>query len=157
MEITNANWKEVLLRQGVELDCQDKVVFEVNGKVYSYRVESECLQIISPSRFTNDAIFKEIGLKTEDEVYDFCVNAYGYCPYPGFWPEYKYDDYDAATQVVIAIYKEIERLEFDGLVSTAKDGSVSVQENPTLTGAPIKDSDTIKITIKPIQTFKIVL
>lgn len=157
MEITNANWKEVLLRQGEELDHGDKVVFRVNGKVYSYLVQSCCLQIISPKLLTNDAVFKEIGLETEDQIFVFCRNHYSYCPARGFWPEYDEGDYSAATNVVIAIYEEIGRLEMNSLVSAAKDGSVLVQEDPTLTGASIKDSDTIKITIKPIQTFKIIL
>lgn len=154
MEVTNANWKEILIHQGKLLTYDDRVIFTLSGKTRCYRVDFTYLQGIN---CWNARILDDIGLTTDGSRSDFCFLYYGYSTPGGAWPEYHDKDYKAATQVVMAIYREIEKLELDSLVSTAQEGSISVQEGPISTEAPIKNIDTIKITIEPIQTFKIIL
>ena len=97
------------------LQVGDVVSFRVENKqgelVYlKYTVEDNFLRIkqdifdASPSdRYYNDEIFTILGL----DPYKFCSKYYGYEASSGIWPRYKDYDFEAATNVVKALYSVI--------------------------------------------------
>lgn len=55
----------------------------------------------------NDRIFNKLGIENPK---DFCKAYYGYPPNSGTWPEFRENDFSAATRVVKALFKVIENL-----------------------------------------------
>lgn len=107
------------------LQKDDVVVFQVVDKQgefvdFKYVVEETFLMIkrnisdVSPSvESCNDAIFRVLEL----DPYEFCSKHYGYTTYAGGWPYYKNYDYEAATNVVKALYSVINLITLSKLYS----------------------------------------
>lgn len=111
-----------ILREG------DIVNFHVNNKQgkfvdFKYVVEYNFLRAIqdvddiSPSATNrNDAIFTALGL----DAYEFCSKYYGYESKDGHWPFYKGYDFEAATNIVKALYSVINLIMLSKLYSKLK-------------------------------------
>lgn len=81
---------------------QDNDIVEIAGiryKVLSYNLS--CRQ----DGFINNEVFKRLGIPDKEK---YCEIAYGYPPRKGDWPEYKFEDYGAATRVVANLFKTWE-------------------------------------------------
>lgn len=82
---------------------EDDIVI-LNG--LTYQVRSSYLYLTAP--VANDKIFVDLNLDKEE----FCTKYYDYpgknCN-GGAWPEYKYNDYEAVTRVVKALFEIIEK------------------------------------------------
>jgi hypothetical protein len=94
----------------------DTIIFHVKNKQgefidLKYEVHSNFLMNIndfldvSPSdKYYNDEIFTILGL----DSHEFCSKYYGYKYIGGIWPCYKDYDFEAATNVVKALYTVID-------------------------------------------------
>ena len=99
-----------------DLDCRrlhedDIVIFHVKNKQgefvdLKYEVHSAFLNYMRNEYGVclNDAIFTTLGL----DPYEFCSKHYGYAAHNGNWPCYKEYDFEAATNVVKALYTVID-------------------------------------------------
>jgi len=83
------------------LKKDDEVLFTLKDHtVLRYSVKREYL---NNTGGLNSDIFRKLGLNKNK----FCKKHYGYSPKGGNWPQYRIYDYEAATRVVLALYKEI--------------------------------------------------
>lgn len=99
----------------------DHVIFLLNGKKFEYQVCSSHLSSIT-SGIPNDGIFNELHL---DKV-KFCESAYGYSQYgEGIFPQCKSDDYDALKYVIRALFREIERVSPEQVITVDNYKSIS--------------------------------
>jgi hypothetical protein len=97
---------------------RDIVIFHVKDKQgefvdlkyvveYNFLMTIQDVDDISPSdMYHNDAIFTELGLDPRE----FCSKYYGYESGYGRWPDYKDYDFEAATNVVKALYTLIDTM-----------------------------------------------
>lgn len=132
MEVTNANWKNLLIDQGRTLDFKDRIVFNFNGQSLAYHVATNHL---CGDNCCNDRIFSELYLPK----YTYCAKVYGYdVPDGSVWPSFHDNDYTAATKIVIALFKEIE-----------------AKEQPKCLEPEMKHN--VSITVESIQSIKIIL
>ena len=105
---------------------RDIVIFHVKNEHgefidLKYEVRSDFLMNIddildaSPSdRHYNDEIFTILGL----DAHEFCTKYYGYKSGNGIWPSYKEYDYEAATNVVKALYTLIDTTRMAPLIKS---------------------------------------
>jgi predicted DNA-binding ArsR family transcriptional regulator len=85
----------------------DKVIFIVNGKYLVYTVRDNHLSKSGVT--TNSTIFELLDL----DKYKYCSEKYRYNTESGSWPYYKYKDFNAATNLVLALFElcDIRELE----------------------------------------------
>ena len=77
----------------------DIVSFNVKDRELNYVVKNKYLDFSDPWR--NEAVFDELGLSK----FDLAEKEYGYKPGRGGWPDFKTGDFEAATRLVLAIYR----------------------------------------------------
>lgn len=95
MEYTMDNYEDLYDHT---LKFNDTVVFTVNDKDIGYRVSENHL---TQSHDINSKIFNALGL----DKYKYCSKEYGYDTNNGDWPCYKKGDYNAATNLVLALFE----------------------------------------------------
>lgn len=78
---------------------------EVNMLGIKHIVTHEHLN--AENAFLNRTVFKLLDLDTKK----MCAEFYGYSLYSGDWPEIHYQDYEALTRVVKALYEHIQGIE----------------------------------------------
>lgn len=107
-------------------------------------------------KYNNDKIFIILGI---ENVHTFCSNHYGYEATMGIWPEFKDDDFSAATRLVKALFKIIEDKK-DVKVSekSEKDKEVTInkplkEESKLSVLLPSKHRNIKQITIQKEITF----
>lgn len=83
-----------------ELKENDKVYFTVDHEVHQYIVGTTFL---NHTTRRNDGIFDALKM-TREENLALASNHYGYRADQGDWPEYKSNDFAAATRLVKALY-----------------------------------------------------
>lgn len=101
---------------GSTLEYGDHVYF---GAIY-YQVESRYLSFKRTNEYpigSNASIFEVLGLKKNT----FCSEHYRYPDTGGGWPECNNRDMDALTRVVLALYKEISKLDKTHYIKTPID------------------------------------
>lgn len=84
----------------------DKIVFDYNFKIVTYRVREKWLSC-DDHPLLESIIFKELGI---EEPISFCSNYYGYHARDvasEYWPDSEQYDYAALTRVVIALFNII--------------------------------------------------
>lgn len=99
--------------KGSTLEYGDHVYF---GAIY-YQVESRYLAFKRTDAYpfgSNASIFEALGLKKNT----FCSEHYMYPDTGGGWPECNDKDMDALTRVVLALYKEISKLDKTHYIKT---------------------------------------
>jgi hypothetical protein len=91
--------------EGCTLAVGDTVIFPgsmfVGKEIDTYTVHSTHLSHIHGA---NSSIFRRLGL----DKYRFCSEAYGYYVHTGAWPSFMSRDYEAATRVVLALYRVLQ-------------------------------------------------
>lgn len=102
---------------------RDIVIFHVKDKQgefvdLKYEVHSNFLMNILnitdtslSDKYLNDAVFTKLGL----DPHEFCTKYYGYGARDGIWPCYKDYDFEAATNVVKALYTLIDTMNSEWL------------------------------------------
>lgn len=83
-----------------ELDHGDKVSFKVGDKVHEYTVS---ITFLNHETARNEVVFNALGMTREQRL-AIASQHYGYRADQGDWPEYKSNDYAAATRLVKAVY-----------------------------------------------------
>lgn len=82
---------------------------------YNFLMAIQDVYNISPSdMYHNDAIFTELGLDPRE----FCSKYYGYESGDGRWPYYKDYDYEAASNIVKALYTLIDSTKMSPLIKS---------------------------------------
>jgi hypothetical protein len=84
----------------------DIVTFHLD-EIIKYRVNDNHISCIGPS--SNDYIFKQLGV----DRHSFCAQAYGYTAGGGDCPTYKLEDYEAASRLIEALYKECSKKQLE--------------------------------------------
>lgn len=90
------------------LDLADRVIFNLQGNEYEYIVDMHCLY--SASADSDTIIFEELNILNIDK---YAKNFYNYLVLgncDGEWPKYKCEDYEAATRLVLGLFKACEEL-----------------------------------------------
>lgn len=82
-------------------DCVQFKIPETN-KILNYTVHE---QFLASDKGLNTEIFDLLGI----DNYEIAGKCYGYTSYIGSWPEYKINDYKAATKLVLKLYEIIEK------------------------------------------------
>lgn len=127
---------------GNTLKGGDRVKF---GDVCLYRVELSYLEAFSPSLITNDYIFDYLAIDKEE----WASKHYGYDLRAGVWPSFEEEDYEAATRLVLALFKEFERqeeLKAKKTSESAKDsesGVCTYRSAKELRGKVLKEGDIV--------------
>lgn len=98
------------------LEENDKVIFTVNGKNLIYTVMDNHL---SEPGTTNSTIFKVLDL----DKYKYCSEKYRYNTESGNWPCYKYKDFNAATNLVLALFELCDKKQFQETKKECKEQS----------------------------------
>ena len=83
-----------------ELKENDKIYFTVDGEVHQYIVGASFLNHTTRQ---NDGIFDALGLEREEKL-ALASEHYGYRADQGDWPEYKSNDFAAATRLMKALH-----------------------------------------------------
>ena len=101
---TYSSYKEL---EGNTLRLTDKIEFKVKDKLYFYKVFSDHLSCIN--RAKNASIFTALDISDKNA---FAAHIYGYnvCrgTEPTAWPEYCFSDLEAATNIVLTLFKLCE-------------------------------------------------
>ena len=97
--ITN---KDDLYKPIKEGDC---VIFNIGDEQFIYKVNTNCLIYES---CPNDIIFKKLGMN-DTEKYLFASQHYGYISNIGGWPSSHDYHYEGLTNLVKALYEQIEK------------------------------------------------
>lgn len=101
---TYSSYKELV---GTVLTLKDDIKFKVKEEIYLYRVYSNHLSC--KNKAENDIIFTALNIPNKNA---FAAHIYGYtvCSGTGVtcWPEYNPDDYIAATNIVLTLFKLCE-------------------------------------------------
>ena len=101
---TYSSYKEL---EGNILRLTDEIRFEVKDKLYFYKVFSDHLSCINTAE--NDGIFTALNISDKNA---FAAHIYGYTicrgTEPTAWPEYCFSDLEAATNIVLALFKLCE-------------------------------------------------
>lgn len=88
------------------LELGDKVIFNLAGGLLGGRLEYTVFNKylnLDEGGVSNYKIFKLLDLAEGN----FCTEAYGYAPTGGSWPEYKWNDFAAATRCVDSINRHL--------------------------------------------------
>lgn len=102
MEITNGNWKQILIEQRRKLQWKDTVIFNIPKGNLVYTVHD---YFLCCNGRENAAIFNDLGLDKRS----LSLEHYGYDLECGDWPCSNNGDYEALTRLVIALYEKIEK------------------------------------------------
>lgn len=101
---TYSSYKELV---GTVLTLKDDIKFKVKEEVYLYRVYSNHLSC--KNKAENNSIFTALNISDKNA---FAAHIYGYTvcggTEPTAWPEYNPDDYIAATNIVLTLFKLCE-------------------------------------------------
>lgn len=101
---TYSSYKEL---EGNTLRLTDEIRFKVKNKPYFYKVFSDHLSCIN--RAENASIFTALNISNKNA---FAAHIYGYTvcrgTKPTAWPEYCFSDLEAATNIVLALFKLCE-------------------------------------------------
>lgn len=82
----------------------DKVIFDIYNEQFIYDVHPNCLTCVDDF---NDIIFEKLGMDTIKK-YAFASKQYGYSVDLGVWPVSHDYDYEGLTNLVRALYEQIE-------------------------------------------------
>lgn len=85
-----------------KVEYNSTVIFQVGGTRYTYRV---CTTHLAYGNGNNQTIFKVLGLDKKA----FCTQHYGYAVGDQDWPDYKYEDFAAASRVIDALQEECRK------------------------------------------------
>lgn len=92
---------------GKTLELGDYVVFNIQKSVIEYQVQEKFL--CNTALDINTTIFNKLGISDKNE---YAKNLYNYSIEFGLgaisWPEYKENDYEAATRLVLGLFKRCE-------------------------------------------------
>jgi hypothetical protein len=82
----------------------DQVIFNIGNEQFIYMVNTNCLTCVDDF---NDIIFEKLGMDTI-EKYAFASKQYGYNVNIGNWPASHDYDYEGLTNLVRALYEQID-------------------------------------------------
>lgn len=93
-----SSYKELLSHT---LKQDDIVKFTIKEECITYKVYTNFLHTFDAKFSDNDIIFNKLEIKNK---YNFCNHIYGYESASGDWPECKYDDYEALTNLCLVLF-----------------------------------------------------
>lgn len=102
------NYKNTTELIGETLKIGDTITFTNGKKTYKSTIRVSFLSSMTHGEAFNNKPLTLVGCNTKIQQYKFCEDAYGYKVGGGDWPEYDGGDMEAATRVVLAIFKKIE-------------------------------------------------
>lgn len=95
--------------KGKQLEFEDEVQFTINDEKLVYVVNHSCLSDLA--HFSNTIIFEKLNISDKNK---YASLIYGYMVVSGkgeyLWPEFRENDYKAATQLVCNLFKKCENV-----------------------------------------------